>query len=713
MATANMRPSTPNQVHDTVHTSTHSQSLPVLPSTSVSPSQPSAPIETPCDPTSRPTLGSHLSAPSPFPSPLRHHKRTPSQHREIKETLNAKYINDEVDGEQLEVINQYILKEEIGSGSYASVYLAVDQFGNEYAVKKFSKARLRKRAQSHILRRPGPGRPHPSAPGTGLNYFHKRQFSRQENAEARDALHFIRAEIAIMKKLNHPNLVALIEVLDDPDDDSMYMVLEMCKKGVVMKIGLDKEAEPHDSETCRLEFRDLILGIEYLHAQGIIHRDIKPDNLLMTEDDVLKIVDFGVSEMFQRQDEMVTNKSAGSPAFIPPELCQAKHGEISGRAADIWSMGVTLYCLKYGKLPFNGDSIMGVYEAIREKPLVLPDGEDPDFFDLMTRILDKNSTTRITLPEIRNHPWVTKNGTDPLLSEQENCSNPVEEPNELEMNHAFTRRMGHLVHVIRAIQRFKHLISKSRVSTPKIEYVPKPLAKKAKSELWPATPQTPKQIQPGQSSQTTEPERQRSVAEEAADLVEQRKAYLRSGPSLAGSEPLAEPAESGDSGTQTPVPADKGPIILGIGVGGRDGFSISEPATATVSESPTGIDFNVYDRAFETEIQRIRSDKVKSRARTYMTKLVGEKEKYVGDDYMIVEAGKSLAASAISRGSSALSGRLSSTGSQSDEGTGRGAAPSLIHDGAHKAVGVASQTGSKLTDLVLAAAQDMKSKSQG
>lgn len=76
-------------------------------------------------------------------------------------------------------------------------------------------------------------------------------------------LYLIREEIAIMKKLNHPNVVSLIEVLDDPTEDSLYMVLEMCKKGVIMKVGIDERADPYDDETCRHFFRDLILGIEY------------------------------------------------------------------------------------------------------------------------------------------------------------------------------------------------------------------------------------------------------------------------------------------------------------------------------------------------------------------------------------------------------------------------------------------------------------------
>ena len=66
-----------------------------------------------------------------------------------------------------------------------------------------------------------------------------------------------------MKKLNHPNLVSLIEVLDDPDEDSLYMVMEMCKKGVVMQVGLEDRADPYPEEQGRCWFRDMILGLEY------------------------------------------------------------------------------------------------------------------------------------------------------------------------------------------------------------------------------------------------------------------------------------------------------------------------------------------------------------------------------------------------------------------------------------------------------------------
>lgn len=266
----------------------------------------------------------------------------------------------------------------------------------------------------------------------------------------------------MMKKLHHDNIVSLIEVLDDPSEDSLYMVMEMCKKGVVMKVGLDEAADPYPNETCRCWFRDLLLGVEYLHAQGIVHRDIKPDNCLINDEDVLKVVDFGVSEMFQKESEMMTRTSKGSPAFLPPELCVIKHGDISARAADIWSMGVTLYCMKYGRVPFNKTNIFDMYDAIKDEEIKLDGESDEDFRDLMKRILEKDPAKRIKMPELREHPWVTKRGEDPLLSAEENISDLVEPPTESEMNAAITGNMRQLMTVMRAVRKFKGLTAHRR-----------------------------------------------------------------------------------------------------------------------------------------------------------------------------------------------------------------------------------------------------------
>jgi serine/threonine protein kinase len=104
-----------------------------------------------------------------------------------------------------------------------------------------------------------------------------------------------------------------------------------------------------------------------VHAQGIVHRDIKPDNLLLDANNVLKIVDFGVSEIFMKGDDRL-HTSTGSPAFASPELCHTGFHDISGKAADIWAIGVTLYALVYGVLPFNDAYVLDLCKSIRDKP---------------------------------------------------------------------------------------------------------------------------------------------------------------------------------------------------------------------------------------------------------------------------------------------------------------------------------------------------------
>lgn len=105
--------------------------------------------------------------------------------------------------------------------------------------------------------------------------------------------------------------------------------------------------------------------------------------------------------MFEKQSEMMTAKSAGSPAFLPPELCVSKHGDISGKAADIWSMGISLYCLRFGKIPFEHYGVLELYEAIKNDAPELSLQHEPEFSDLMTKLLEKDPKKRIKMAELR------------------------------------------------------------------------------------------------------------------------------------------------------------------------------------------------------------------------------------------------------------------------------------------------------------------------
>ncbi|KAE9970023.1 hypothetical protein BLS_005105 [Venturia inaequalis] len=564
---------------------------------------------------SRPAAIKHMSAPT-YQSPLRHHTRIASHtnKRRVKETLNARseYSNSEDDGTAEHRINQYLIKDEIGR------------------VKEFSKSRLRKRAQSNLLRRAnGPRVPGHFIAGKGFNS----PLHRAESGKPNNSLDLIREEIAIMKKLSHPNVVSLVEVLDDPEEDSLYMVMEMCKKGVVMKVGLETKADPYDEERCRHWFRDMILGMEYLHAQGIIHRDIKPDNCLITADDVLKFVDFGVSEMFEKDSDMNTAKSAGSPAFMPPELCVAKHGEVSGRAADIWSMGVTLYCLRYGAIPFEKTQLLDLYEAIKEDDFDLGESCSPDFRDLMTRMLNKNPHERIVMEELRDHPWVTKGGTDPLLSKEENTAHLIEPPTEEELDNAITGNMGHLMVVVsfgmKAVKRFKQLLVRKRPELMEgifgraSRFVQPPLSMNPMHRT--KSDNTANRIHTEQALTVEGVHRDIPIAEDLGRLPKGVDAEKESSqlmdfdqqPSSPGEQKL-ERVESGRGHAHDPL---EDTLLLGIGAGG-DNMALGAGEFGAVSESPSAVEGNIYEMAYQEELERIVARQESRKPTIYLTRRV-------------------------------------------------------------------------------------------
>ncbi|XP_043850330.1 calcium/calmodulin-dependent protein kinase kinase 1 [Dromiciops gliroides] len=301
-------------------------------------------------------------------------------------------------------LNQYKLQREIGKGSYGVVRLAYNESDDKYyAMKVLSKRKLLK--QYGFPRRPPPRGSKAAAGGQTVPLA---------------PLDRVYQEIAILKKLDHVNIVKLIEVLDDPAEDNLYMVFDLLQKGPVMEVPCD---DPFTEEQAWPYLRDIILGLEYLHYQKIIHRDIKPSNLLLGDDGRVKIADFGVSNQFEGNDAQLSS-TAGTPAFMAPEAISDSGQSFRGKALDVWATGITLYCFIYGKCPFIDDSILALHQKIRNEEVGFP--EQPliseSLKDLILRMLDKDPQTRIVIPEIKLHPWVTKNGKQPLPSEAEHCT---------------------------------------------------------------------------------------------------------------------------------------------------------------------------------------------------------------------------------------------------------------------------------------------------
>lgn len=227
-------------------------------------------------------------------------------------------------------------------------------------------------------------------------------------------------------------------------------------------------------DQARRAFRDTVLGLEYLHYQGIIHRDIKPANLLWTSEHQVKISDFGVSYLgrpirgddagedlseadAQPLDEAVElAKTVGTPAFHAPELCYTDPSKprppVTGQI-DLWGLGVTLYCLLFARVPFFAEDEFSLFKSIAEDEVYIPrrrlkaidphpnispsssrlgsptsevdrdyrpDSEliyediDDDLYDLLKRILEKDPRKRITLKEVKRHPFTLKGIPDPV-----------------------------------------------------------------------------------------------------------------------------------------------------------------------------------------------------------------------------------------------------------------------------------------------------------
>ena len=141
-----------------------------------------------------------------------------------------------------------------------------------------------------------------------------------------------------------------------------------------------------------------------VHYQRIIHGDLKPENLLMGECDSVKVADLGVCNEFLGEDASVQNGTmAGTPAFRAPETLQTGQHLYNGKAADIWALGVTLYTLVYGHLPFSATSIPVLYEQIKaeEVPFPAKEGISEELTDLIRGILNKDPVTRLTMDQIK------------------------------------------------------------------------------------------------------------------------------------------------------------------------------------------------------------------------------------------------------------------------------------------------------------------------
>ncbi|XP_029904502.1 serine/threonine-protein kinase MARK1 isoform X2 [Myripristis murdjan] len=255
-------------------------------------------------------------------------------------------------------VGNYRLLKTIGKGNFAKVKLARHTLtGREVAIKIIDKTQLNPTSLQKLFR-----------------------------------------EVSVMKILNHPNIVKLFEVIET--EKTLYLVMEYASGGEVFDYlvahGRMKEKE------ARAKFRQIVSAVEYCHQKRIVHRDLKAENLLLDADMNIKIADFGFSNEFTVGSKLDT--FCGSPPYAAPELFQGK--KYDGPEVDVWSLGVILYTLVSGSLPFDGQNLKELRERVLRGKYRIPFYMSTDCENLLKKLLVLNPGKRGSLQQIMKDRWM-------------------------------------------------------------------------------------------------------------------------------------------------------------------------------------------------------------------------------------------------------------------------------------------------------------------
>ena len=348
----------------------------------------------------------------------------------IKYIGNVKYYND------------YKLISKLGEGSICKVKL-VEKNNIKYALKIINKNNLLK----------------------------KKKFQKDENGKMviSTPLEGILREISILKKVNQPNLVKLYEIMHKEDRSKIYLVLEYCEHGDLMTFDEQKNIftvnkyifEKHlKKNSCELNIekvyytenlirsfiRQIIRGLNYLHRIGVIHKDLKPNNILLDKDNNCKIIDFNFSSVLEnRWVDNVGKKVDCNDYFRPAEVCNLDDTEgkkeFKGMPVDIWALGVTAYILSYNKFPFycEDGNMFELFDKIHNSDYIIPEKPKRSiyFLHFLKKCLEKDPNKRITSEKIFYLKWLNIGEKEKLKNQIERVVKFVPTKNEIYQNMIF------------------------------------------------------------------------------------------------------------------------------------------------------------------------------------------------------------------------------------------------------------------------------------
>ena len=255
-----------------------------------------------------------------------------------------------------DILSDYILKKNIGEGTFGIVKLAIKKSTTEkVAIKILEKDKM----------------------------------------TSEDDIERVRREIDILQRMHHINIIKIIDLKED--EEKLYIIMEFCEKGELFNLIVNKQFL--EEKEASYFYYQLINGLDCIHKQNIVHRDLKPENLLISSDNILKIIDFGLSNEFYPNNLLET--PCGSPCYASPEMVSGN--KYDGFKIDIWSTGIILYAMLCGYLPFDDQDNEILFEKIIKCEYDFPSNLSIDAIDLLSKILVNDPEKRIKLSEIKKH----------------------------------------------------------------------------------------------------------------------------------------------------------------------------------------------------------------------------------------------------------------------------------------------------------------------
>lgn len=290
-----------------------------------------------------------------------------------------------VDEEGLKTINNYTILNEIGRGRFGKVKLAFDEVCRELrAIKIVSKSTMKKQWEAETP-------------------------VKVENSE-KGFSEAMAKEFVALKQLRHRNIVKLYEVIDDPQSQKLYLVLQHIDSGPLFCTGRERALPLMQVQSY---MRQLLDALKYMHRKNVVHRDIKPENILCDGEGRVFFTDFGVSDAFSDGNAKVRNTS-GTPLFFSPEMLREENCD--GKAVDVWALGVTFYIMLFGKYPYGGVNYFDIRHrilhtnpdlnfALRPNLHELETDMMFDAVDLLTQMLRRDTAQRPTASACLKHSF--------------------------------------------------------------------------------------------------------------------------------------------------------------------------------------------------------------------------------------------------------------------------------------------------------------------